>query len=527
MAEKTQAAPNPKEILEEALMNGGDGENLNETVIVDTSDGAVDGQEKCPLCGATDISLNVNTGKLRCNFCRHEFEPKKIKGMEEDLSNLKGKIVGSGAQDIIADTKDMVTLKCQSCGAEVVIDTAAAAQARCHWCRNTLSLNQQIPNGAIPDVVLPFKIKKDDAKSEIEKFVGSRKFFAHPKFKKEFTTDNIMGVYFPYMLVDVKGHATLEGVGEHEKRRYEVGSGDDKETRYDVDVYEVSRKFDITIKELSIESSSDRLNTADKEKTNNIINSIMPFDTENCVKWNANYIKGYTSERRDTNVEQLENLVMAQSRDVAKFKVNDTLTKFDRGVRWDTNRLDVEGQQWKAAYLPVWLYSYQQKKGDKGLLHYIAVNARTKETMGSVPIHMPKLFGISAIIEIIGLMIMLFVDFGEDFDYEWAFLLPGILFFAAIYMRYRNSNARHTYEDETEAKIENLISDERYIKTNKGVSESSMVGANNRSLEGSNTNGIIGDSINNVNLSTDVLDALGDDSAVSDFLKSSIKKFSK
>ena len=27
----------------------------------------------------------------------------------------------------------------------------------------------------------------------------------------------------------------------------------------------------------------------------------MPFDTENCVKWNANYIKGYTSEKRDVN----------------------------------------------------------------------------------------------------------------------------------------------------------------------------------------------------------------------------------
>ena len=28
-------------------------------------------------CGATDISLNVKTGKLRCNFCRHEFNPEQ------------------------------------------------------------------------------------------------------------------------------------------------------------------------------------------------------------------------------------------------------------------------------------------------------------------------------------------------------------------------------------------------------------------------------------------------------------------
>lgn len=43
--------------------------------VVKTDVGAKNGQNKCPKCGATEISLNVSTGKLRCNFCRHEFEP--------------------------------------------------------------------------------------------------------------------------------------------------------------------------------------------------------------------------------------------------------------------------------------------------------------------------------------------------------------------------------------------------------------------------------------------------------------------
>ena len=117
--------------------------------IVQTDAGAKDGQNKCPKCGATDISLNVNKGLLRCNFCRHEFEPEKVKGMETDISKLEGQVIGSGAQDIVADVNEVLTFKCSSCGAEVVIDTASALQARCHWCRNTLSVNQQIPNGAL------------------------------------------------------------------------------------------------------------------------------------------------------------------------------------------------------------------------------------------------------------------------------------------------------------------------------------------------------------------------------------------
>lgn len=381
--------------------NNNNGEN--KPTIIQTDVGAKDGQDKCPRCGATDIEINTNNGKLRCNFCRHEFNSEKVVGMVTDINQLQGQIMGSGAKDIIADTKDVLTFKCSSCGAEVVIDTTSATQARCHWCRNTLSVNQQIKNGSIPDVVLPFNINKDTAKIEIEKFVGKRKFFAHPKFKEEFTINNIMGVYFPYMLVDVNTHANLVGQGEKQTRKYYHGSGSNQQVYYDADLYQVQREFDLTINGLSVESNSDRLNTTSSNQTNNIINAIMPFDVENCVKYNANYLKGYTSERRNINIDQLRGLVDIQSKDIVRFAANETLKEYDRGVVWSNEQLDIKGQQWQAAYLPVWLYSYQQIKGNKKLLHYVAVNARTKETMGSVPIHMPKLFGISALVEILGI----------------------------------------------------------------------------------------------------------------------------
>lgn len=462
-------------------------ENVNEadedTVIIRTDEGAKDGQDKCPLCGATDISLNESTGKLRCHFCRYEFEPQAFSGMHEDVSTIKGKVIGSGAQNIVADTDEILTLKCESCGAEVVVDTSEFMQVRCHWCRNTLSINTQIPNGSIPDVVLPFSIKKEEAKEEIEKFVAKRKFFANPTFKKEFTTENIMGVYLPYMLVDVNGHAYFEGEGEHLVRRYEVGFDEDKEYRYDADLYHIIRKFDIEIKELSIESSADKLDKRNKKKTTNIINSIMPFDTDNCVKWNANYLKGYTSERRDVNVDELEQTVMAQATDVAKFKANETLERYDRGVRWDEKSLEVEGQQWKAAYLPVWLYSYRQKKGKDGLLHYIAVNARTKETMGSVPLHMPKLIITSIVVEFIGILIAIFANFGEESNNSWVFLLSGLVFFLVVYFYYRNSDARHSYETETVSKLSNLVSRDDFVKHRTGLRESTMKDANNRIVD--------------------------------------------
>lgn len=457
-------------------------ENLNsDTKVVDTDVGNNSGQDKCPKCGATDISLNAQTGLLRCNFCRYEFKPEKVEGLEKDITKLEGEIVGSGTQDIDENSKDMVTIKCTSCGAEVVIDTSETTQARCHWCRNYLSINDQIPNGAVPDVVLPFKLKKDEARQEIEKFVKNRKFYAHPKFKQEFTTENIMGVYLPYMVVDVNSHAYFSGQGEHEKRRYTRGSDDNKRTYYDADLYDVEREFDLTIEGLTVESSSDKINKNSSNKTNNIINSIMPFDIENCVKYNSNYLRGYTSEKRDMDIDDLRQIVDKQSKDVARFAANDTLKQYDRGVRWKTENLNVKGKQWKTAYLPVWLYSYQEKKGDKSILHYVAVNARTKETMGSVPIHMAKLILVSIIVEIIALILMLFVDLDDN---GWVFLLAGPLYYGLMYMKYRNKKARHYHEIETKRKIFNLKKSDVFVKTETGLSNSRIEGANNTRVNG-------------------------------------------
>ena len=460
-------------------------EATNTPTIVQTDEGAKDGQNKCPKCGATDISLNVNKGLLRCNYCRHEFEPEKVSGLETDISNLTGTVIGSGAQDIIPDTNEVLTFKCSSCAAEVVIDTAQATQARCHWCRNTLSVNQQIPNGAVPDIVLPFKIKKEEAKANIQNFVGKRQFFAHPQFKKEFTADNVMGVYLPYMVVDVNTHAALNGQGEHEVRRYTRGTGKDKETLYDADLYDVEREFDMTVEGLTVESSADKRSNKGSNKTNNIINSIMPFDTENGVKWNANFLKGYTSEKRDTNVEELKGLVNSQAKDIARHKANVTLKNYDRGVKWNNERLEVKGEQWKAAYLPVWLYSYHQKA--KNQLHYVAVNARTKETMGSVPIHFPKLLGVSAIVEVIGVILWLVTlsFFKDSEDVSWLLLISGFVYYGIMYARYRNKGARHHHEEETKSTMNNLREYDNFVQRRTGLKNSRMAGANNTSVKGS------------------------------------------
>lgn len=377
---------------------------------IDTASGKADGLDKCPKCGSTEISLRPATGMLICHFCRHEWAEAGIEqqfGLDSAIGDLRGTTVATGAAALQESAQDVLTLKCQACGAEVVVNTQEALQSRCHWCRQTLSVNAQLPNGAVPDGLLPFSVTREDAIARIDAFVKSRRFFAHPKFVREFAPTEVVGVYLPYMLLDANTHVDLTGFGEIQTRRYTRKRGDDEVTLYDADVYQVARSFDVHIDDVMIESSAHRADIDWSRNTNNIINSIQPFDVKAAVAYNANYLRGFTAEKRDLDVSSLGSEAHDRLLSIGRQRANDSTGQYDRGVRWETEHLDVKGTRWVAVSVPVWLYSYF----DGRLTHFVAVNGRTGETMGSVPIRYGRLVPVAVIIGIVGTAVGGFLDF--------------------------------------------------------------------------------------------------------------------
>jgi hypothetical protein len=350
-----------------------------------------DGLNHCPKCSSTDIRHKAGSDLLVCAYCRNEWHGESVEerfGFGKGHDQLEGTTVSSGARDIVADEAVLCTFKCTGCGAEITINTESAMTARCHWCRHVFGVNEQVPNGAVPDAVLPFHIKKEDAVDRIRQFVGKRQFFALKAFKQEFTPENVIAVYLPYMIVDSKASADVAGKGEIETARYMRGSGKTKTRYYDADVYQIDRHVDFTVDDLPLESSRERGNLDSGSNTNNIINTIQPFDTKNAVKWNAQYLRDCSSEKRDLDVSHLQPRLANQLLSIARCQIEKSVERYDRGVRWEQEGLKVHGTRWVSMYLPVWLYSYQEKDG---MLHYIAVNGRTGETMGSVPVQQWKL----------------------------------------------------------------------------------------------------------------------------------------
>ena len=100
--------------------------------------------------------------------------------------------------------------------------------------------------------------------------------------------------------------------------------------------------------------------------------------------------------------------------------------------------------------------------------------------MGSVPIHMPKLIGISFLVEVLSG----FATYELDFDGDILLLSLGVIFFLVIYAKYRNQGARHHHELETDKEITNVSKYDNFVTKKTQQKNSRMKGANNIAVKG-------------------------------------------
>ncbi|NYI41951.1 hypothetical protein [Demequina lutea] len=366
------------------------GPDPNAPQIIATPDGGGDGVNRCARCGASDVVYDAATAMFMCGFCRYEWQAVAIDaamGLSDGIDKLHGTVMSTAAVDI-EDQGALVTLHCDGCGSDVVIDTDHNLRARCHWCKHELSLNNRVPNGAVPDGILPFSVTKEQAMANIAAFVAERKSFAKAEFSTTFRPENVMGVYLPYMTVDGNITARLDGVGEVLEKRIQVG---ENQTRYRIRRFSLLRTFKIAIDDDVVASSFDKANIRSEVSTNNIIDAILPFDVKNIVRFNSNFLGDvYTSERRDMDIDQAKSYAGDHFLTIARASAYQTVTGYDRGVRWESEQVQIVGSRWTSVLLPFWLYGFVEQKNDGEVTHYMAVNGRSGATMGSVPINTGK-----------------------------------------------------------------------------------------------------------------------------------------
>lgn len=327
---------------------------------------------KCPNCGGP-VKYDPEKGKYACEYCLSEFTGIGEENSQEESSKQVNQEKTGPEKIRPTYTKEPVLYNCPSCGAEIVTDGTTAATF-CYYCHNPVILSGRLSGEYHPDYVIPFALEKEKA-VEIFKQWMKKKRFVPKAFFSEDQIEKISGVYFPYMLYSCQVDGSLDARAER-LRIWVSGNYRYTETQ----TYAVRRQGVMPVKFVP--------RNALKKANRELVEGVLPYETEKMEHFSMSYLSGFMAERRDMKEEDFTDEVKAEVRKFAEDSLKNSITSYD-SVRVQNSQILLKDETWEYALLPVWTLTYHE--GTKDKMYYFTINGQTGKVCGVLPVDKHKL----------------------------------------------------------------------------------------------------------------------------------------
>jgi len=300
------------------------------------------------------------------------------------------------SEDII----EIIAVKCETCGAKVTLEENNTA-GDCPFCGSFMSAQGQSVKEIKPEYLLSFKVTKKDAAENFKNWLKKR-WFAPNKLKTFARMDGLKGIYSPYWTYDsntTTGYTGQRGVYYYTTESYTVQEDGKsvtktrqvRHTRWSSASGTVRNIFD------------DMLISASGNLLPKYTQALEPWDLENLVPFNEQYLSGFQVESYTVGLED--------GFEKAKSRMEPIINSSIRGdIGGDEQRISSKNSvyddiKFKHLLLPVWISAYKFK--DK--VYQFMVNARTGEVQGNRPYSAVKItFAVLAALAVIGAGVFLY-----------------------------------------------------------------------------------------------------------------------
>ncbi len=349
---------------------------------------------KCPNCGG-GLTFDTESQKLACEYCMSEFTEEEMRRLAEEEVKASGKMpeAGPNAAEFengsspaestdAADAADSreglpggsaVVYNCPSCGAEIVTEATTAATF-CYYCHNPIVLSGRLSGEYLPDHVIPFAIDQKQAKERFIAWIGKKKYVPESFYSKD-QIEKLSGVYFPYLMYSCQADGRIRGEGE-KQNSYTRGN-----TRFtEHKQFRIEREGTLDVKNLSRHALS--------KSNRELIESVLPYETEKQVPFHTGYLSGFMAEKRDMDSDALTPEAEQEVRDYTIQNLTSGLSGY-HSYKIHEKDVRIRNAKWQYALLPVWVLTYKHQ-GD-GKLYYFAMNGQTGKICGKLPVDRTKL----------------------------------------------------------------------------------------------------------------------------------------
>lgn len=321
---------------------------------------------KCQNCGHF-LFFDPDTQKLKCEYCQ------TLQDLV-DCTSAKEIHYTSFSETEFVDWDEVKIIKCNSCGAEIVLNKYQTA-TNCEFCGASNIVVKDEVAGLKPNAILPFLISQEKAKASYLKWL-KKKIFAPSDLKKKAKLNKLSGIYIPVWTFDTDANANyVARVGD--TYTVTVGSGKNRRVETRIRWRMTSGYVEEYYDDIAVEASQ---YVEQKD-----IYKIGGFDTRNSVTYHKQFISGYEAERYSKGLddcwEDATKIVDKKLESLARSQiVADVIDYVKLTPRYNNIK-------YKYVMTPIWFSNYLYRKKRYGML----VNGRNGKTTGKSPLSWVKI----------------------------------------------------------------------------------------------------------------------------------------
>lgn len=348
---------------------------------------------KCAKCGAK-MEFAPGAHAQQCPYCSHS---NPIPKSEEDIRELDFHTYLAEALKQ-QDTTEHLTIKCQTCAAEMTADPNVTAQD-CAFCGTPIVATAASTKHIKPRSLLPFAVPRKQGLELFRKWINGLWFAPGDLKRLAQQQGKLSGMYVPYWTYDSDTTSFYRGQrGEHywETEHYTTHDSEGKPVRKTRRV----RKTRWWPASGTVWASfDDVLVLASNSLPRKCTLKLEPWDTKNLVPYKDDYLSGFSAESYHVDLE--EGFTEAQKTMDAEIR-----RRVRRDIGGDEQRIHSVRTQhdsvtFKHILLPIWISTYRYKNKPYRFL----VNGRTGEVQGERPWSFAKILlgilGIAAVLAIV------------------------------------------------------------------------------------------------------------------------------
>ena len=329
---------------------------------------------QCPACTGP-MRFLPDTGKTACEYCGSVYELAEIEALyqqtETEQEAEPSQWDDSGlTEDWGEQAGGMKVYACPACTAELICDETTAATC-CPYCGNPTVVPGQFSGSVKPDLLIPFKLEKEDAVAALKQHYRKR-FFLPKSFTSQNHVQQIQGVYVPFWLFDgeAEGSASFQAT---RSRSYVKGDYRITETMH----YQISRAGSVAFEQVPVDASS--------KMPDGHMDSIEPYDYSALKPFSTAYLPGFLADKYDVDMEQCRQRADVRCEGTLVRELEKTVVGYET-VSNTGKRIHLRRGKVHYALLPVWLLNTKWQGQD----FLFAMNGQTGKLVGDLPVDKKK-----------------------------------------------------------------------------------------------------------------------------------------